>query len=123
MVAAPGNDDPLTLAIRPPANETPEERAERLQNEERAKQISAAIDLGIKADRAALKQEANAHKILLLGARPFQCRQRISGWLIHSTILFAGQAESGKSTTLKSGYLLAQWSFSVLKLFPYQTSN
>ncbi|KAL7283882.1 hypothetical protein ACG7TL_001153 [Trametes sanguinea] len=72
-------DDPLTAAIAPPPNETPEERERRLRQEEEAKRISDEIDERLKLDRAAWKRHKSTFKLLLLG-----------------------QSESGKSTTLKN---------------------
>jgi guanine nucleotide-binding protein subunit alpha len=79
LVNDPSDIDPLTLALQPPPDETPQAKAERLRVEEEARRISNLIDEQIGADRTQLKKAANAYKILLLG-----------------------QAESGKSTTLKS---------------------
>ncbi|CAG8739405.1 16619_t:CDS:2, partial [Acaulospora colombiana] len=51
----------------PPKNETPEEKAIRLQAEAEATRISQLIDAQIKTERAQLKKESeNTHKILLL---------------------------------------------------------
>ncbi|CCM04111.1 uncharacterized protein FIBRA_06271 [Fibroporia radiculosa] len=72
------DDDPLTLAIAPPPNETPEEKEARLKAEAEARSVSEKIDEQLKAERAALKKKKPV-KVLLLG-----------------------QSESGKSTTLKN---------------------
>ncbi|KIP06671.1 hypothetical protein PHLGIDRAFT_106742 [Phlebiopsis gigantea 11061_1 CR5-6] len=71
--------DPLTQALAPPPDETDEQRAERLQKEERARRVSDEIDEQIRQERAALKKQKRPIKVLLLG-----------------------QSESGKSTTLKN---------------------
>lgn len=69
--------DPLAAALRPPENETPDQRERRLQAEQEAKRVSDGIDEMIRAEKKErrVKQEV---KVLLLG-----------------------QSESGKSTTLK----------------------
>ena len=69
--------DPLAAALRPPENETPEQRETRLNEEQEAKRVSDGIDEMIRAEKKErrVKQEV---KVLLLG-----------------------QSESGKSTTLK----------------------
>jgi guanine nucleotide-binding protein subunit alpha len=69
--------DPLAAALRPPENESADERQRRLHAEEEAKRVSDNIDDMIRAERKEkrFKQEV---KVLLLG-----------------------QSESGKSTTLK----------------------
>lgn len=67
--------DPLTLAIAPPANETPVERAQRLAQEKKAKEISDRIDEEINAQRNAEKKESPV-RVLLLGERKhssFKC--------------------------------------------------
>lgn len=62
------DDDPLTQAMKPPKNETPEEKMLRLQAEAEASKQSALIDQQLKAERARLKKDAEkTHKILLLG--------------------------------------------------------
>ncbi|KIK04764.1 hypothetical protein K443DRAFT_398138 [Laccaria amethystina LaAM-08-1] len=76
-------DDPLTNAIKPPADETPEERQRRLRSEQDAKAISDSIDEELESQRAAERNGQKPVKILLLG-----------------------QSESGKSTTLKNFQLL-----------------
>ncbi|KAJ3971688.1 guanine nucleotide binding protein, alpha subunit [Lentinula raphanica] len=76
------DEDPLTLAIAPPPNETPAEREHRLFEERKAKEISDRIDEEINAQRLAEKKE-NPVRVLLLG-----------------------QSESGKTTTLKNFQLI-----------------
>lgn len=66
----PSDDvDPLTLALQPPANETPEERVVRLREEAKAKAISDKIDDQIRIEREeVVKRKKNGVvKILLLG--------------------------------------------------------
>lgn len=60
------SDDPLTLALAPPPNETPEERTNRLGQEAEAQRISDEIDEALKRERAALKRR-KVMKMLLLG--------------------------------------------------------
>ncbi|KAI8970752.1 G-alpha-domain-containing protein [Trametes punicea] len=72
-------DDPLARALQPPIDETPEERAARIRLQEEAQRISREIDEEIALARKAYERRKRAIKILLLG-----------------------QAESGKSTTLKN---------------------
>lgn len=69
--------DPLAAALRPPENESVDERQRRLRAEEDARRVSDSIDDQIRAEKKEkrLKQEV---RVLLLG-----------------------QSESGKSTTLK----------------------
>jgi len=72
-------DDPLSLAIAPPADESEEDRKERLKSEAEAKRISDSIDEEIRQERIVWKKNKALFKLLLLG-----------------------QSESGKSTTLKN---------------------
>ncbi|KAF6760106.1 guanine nucleotide binding protein, alpha subunit [Ephemerocybe angulata] len=71
--------DPLSLAIAPPPNETPEERAKRLREEEEAVEVSRRIDAELKLAKVALKKRKDAVQVLVLG-----------------------QSMSGKSTTIKN---------------------
>ncbi|EPQ55869.1 G-alpha-domain-containing protein [Gloeophyllum trabeum ATCC 11539] len=71
-------DDPLSLAIAPPANETHEERIAREKREAEARRVSDEIDEMLRQERAAMKKR-----------RPVK-------------VLLLGQSESGKSTTLKN---------------------
>ncbi|KAH9941145.1 G-alpha-domain-containing protein [Epithele typhae] len=69
--------DPLAAALRPPIDETDEEKAVRVASEEAAKRVSHAIDEAIRLER----QQRKKHKLVRL--------------------LLLGQSESGKSTTLR----------------------
>ncbi|KXN81891.1 Guanine nucleotide-binding protein alpha-4 subunit [Leucoagaricus sp. SymC.cos] len=69
--------DPFDEYLRTPPDEAPEERAVRLAREEEARQVSAAIDASIKAERNARRKKRIVRLLLL------------------------GQSESGKSTTLR----------------------
>lgn len=61
-------DDPLTRAMRPPNNETAQEKILRLQAEQEAARTSLLIDQELRAERAQIKKDAGkVHKILLLG--------------------------------------------------------
>ncbi|KAJ6506745.1 guanine nucleotide-binding protein alpha-4 subunit [Mycena sanguinolenta] len=75
--------DPLTLALQPPPDETPQAREARLQLEREAKKRSDLIDEELNRERIAEKKSVKSVKILLLG-----------------------QSESGKSTTLKNFQLI-----------------
>ncbi|EMD36098.1 hypothetical protein CERSUDRAFT_116002 [Gelatoporia subvermispora B] len=72
-------DDPLTQALEPPPDESPDERQVRLHQQQEAARVSHEIDEHIQEDKKELDRRKKAIKILLLG-----------------------QAESGKSTTLKN---------------------
>jgi len=58
--------DPLDAVLRPPIDETEEERSIRLQTEERAKRVSEAIDETIRQERQAAKKR-DVIRVLLLG--------------------------------------------------------
>lgn len=69
--------DPLSAALRPPIDETEEEKASRVAEEEAAKRVSHAIDESIRLE----KQQRKKHKLvrlLLLGqseSGPFPLRR------------------------------------------------
>uniref|UniRef100_A0A8H7XMK7 Guanine nucleotide-binding protein alpha-4 subunit n=1 Tax=Psilocybe cubensis TaxID=181762 RepID=A0A8H7XMK7_PSICU len=73
------DEDPLTLAIAPPPDETYEQRVIREAAEAEAKRISDEIDEQIRKEREAEKKKKKPVKLLLLG-----------------------QSESGKTATLKN---------------------
>lgn len=58
--------DPLDDVLRPPLDETEEERFIRLQTEEKAKRVSDAIDEAIRQERQAAKKK-DVVRLLLLG--------------------------------------------------------
>ena len=61
------DEDPLDRLIRPPPNETPEERADRERKEAEARRVSDEIDNDIRKERAALKKQQSTVRVLLLG--------------------------------------------------------
>ena len=60
------SEDPITLLLTPPIDETFEERELRLQREAEARSVSDGIDEVIRQERDALKRQ-NVLKMLLLG--------------------------------------------------------
>ncbi|EGO24442.1 hypothetical protein SERLADRAFT_467759 [Serpula lacrymans var. lacrymans S7.9] len=76
-------EDPLSLALRPPVTETDAEKHMRLQQESEARRISEQIDEDLRQEREKLKKSKGDVKLLLLG-----------------------QAESGKSTLQKQFQLM-----------------
>ncbi|EEB93921.1 hypothetical protein MPER_07358 [Moniliophthora perniciosa FA553] len=62
----PPSDDPLDEVLKPPPDETPEQAAIRIKQENEARQISMAIDASIKAERQARKKKRIV-RLLLLG--------------------------------------------------------
>ncbi|KAF9518162.1 hypothetical protein BS47DRAFT_1371160 [Hydnum rufescens UP504] len=81
----PDNLDPLTVALRPPPGETPDERAARLREGANAKAISDKIDEQIRLEREEINQRKKNGDV---------------------KILLLGQSESGKSTTIKNFQML-----------------
>ncbi|EIM90839.1 G-alpha-domain-containing protein [Stereum hirsutum FP-91666 SS1] len=76
-------DDPLSLAMRPPASETDAQRQARLLEEANAQRLSDLIDEQLKQDKKKFDKAKEDVKLLLLG-----------------------QAESGKSTLQKQFQLM-----------------
>lgn len=61
-------DDPLSVILRPPADESHMQRSERIKREAEAKRVNDEIDKRLKEDAQRLKKERQGeHKILLLG--------------------------------------------------------
>lgn len=60
------SSDPLDAALRPPLDETEEEKAQRLAEEAEAKRISHEIDESIRQERQ-LKKKSKVVRLLLLG--------------------------------------------------------
>lgn len=86
--------DPFDDFLRPPSDESPDQRTLRLAKEEEARQVSAAIDASIKAERNA-RRKKRIVRLLLLG-------QSESGQYSLFYSLFTPPDPSiGKSTTLR----------------------
>ena len=81
--------DPLTKALLPPPDETPEARERRVRSEQEAQKVSDAIDEQIKIDRQAFKKQKQAIKVLLLG-------QSESGACLRSTFMATRQKRVAK---------------------------
>lgn len=115
--------DPLTLAIAPPDNESPQAKEARLSLELEAKRRSDAIDEEIDRQRAAEKKGNSPVKVLLLGehhcvaVEPFRLialidrTERIryddQNLSVRSSEVAEYIVRIGKSTTLKSKSLVA----------------
>lgn len=89
-------DDPFTAALMPPPKETEDERVKRVREQEEAARKSREIDESLQETKKLIEKRKKATKVLLLG--------KLSPLLVAGTpfIVYKGQAESGKSTTLKS---------------------
>lgn len=59
--------DPISLALAPPANETPAQRKLREAEEDEARKVSQRIDDQLKAEKVATKKNKNCVKVLVLG--------------------------------------------------------
>lgn len=84
------DDDPLTRAMAPPPDETPEERQIRIEVERENKRVSDEIDEEIKRSS---KKGPKPVKILLLGES--LSRRFTFTMLIENNL--AGQSESGRT--------------------------
>ena len=89
--------DPLDEVLKPPPDETEQERIERLEREENAKRVSNAIDESIRAERLVMKKR-KVVRLLLLG-------QSESGMFynLFCLMLDFNNFILGKSTTLRRG--------------------
>jgi hypothetical protein len=61
------HDDPLSLAMMPPDDESPEDRALRLEQQQEATRVSREIDEGLLESKRAYEKRKKAIKVLLLG--------------------------------------------------------
>ena len=59
--------DPLSRALQPPSNETPEQRAAREAKEAEAKRVSDRIDEQIRSEKQANSRNRAPVKVLMLG--------------------------------------------------------
>jgi guanine nucleotide-binding protein alpha-1 subunit len=64
-LSVPG--DPLSRAMAPPPDESPEQRQQRLREEKEAKLVNDEIDAELKHRKAFLKEYSKAVRVLLLG--------------------------------------------------------
>ena len=93
-------DDPLTRALAPPPDETPEQRAERESREHEARIISNKIDEEIKKDRIALKKQKNVIRVLLLGqSESGKSRSLLAYCIILTLVYYPGKSTTFRSTT------------------------
>jgi len=67
MVTYHDPNDPLSILLAPPPDETPEQRKAREAEEEAARKVSLRIDEELKADKAVVKKKKNGVKVLVLG--------------------------------------------------------
>ncbi|KAG8880916.1 hypothetical protein FRB98_004676 [Tulasnella sp. 332] len=92
-------EDPLSLLIQPPTNETASERQRRLEEEAKAKQRSDEIDNQLKQELKKKKaQDKREIKVLLLGqseSGKSTCIKQFQ--LLYSPVSFAQERESWKS--------------------------
>ncbi len=80
------DEDPLTVAMAPPPDETPKEREIRLAEEATAQRRSDAIDEELNRQKMLDKKAPKCIRILLLGACPAS-----SG---HVTLLISAQVKA-----------------------------
>lgn len=89
-------NDPFVAAFMPPPDETDDERAQRVHEQEEAARVSREIDESLLEAKKLIEKRKKAIKVLLLGKLVTLPRTS------PAFIVSKGQAESGKSTTLKS---------------------
>lgn len=56
-------DDPISVALRPPESESDQDRQTRLQQEKEARRISEQIDEELRLERERLKKSKNDVKV------------------------------------------------------------
>lgn len=95
----PVQDDAWSNLFKPPPNETAEEKRERLMFQQEAQRISREIDESILESKKLLEKKKKAVKVLLLGTLITTTRLTVA---LTSPSQRSGQAESGKSTMLRS---------------------
>lgn len=100
-------DDPITIAMKPPSTETDEERAVRQAAESEAKKISEQIDEELREERERLKRRKGDVKVRCFKFI-YLIVMRIYSPLSFTfyQLLLLGQAESGKSTLQKQFQLM-----------------
>jgi hypothetical protein len=89
-------DDPLDEVLKPPPDESPDDRAIRLRNEAEAETVSLAIDASIKAERHARRKKRIVRLLLLGQSESGKLRYRLCFYLITYE-----SVRPGKSTTLR----------------------
>src|ERR1700676_620377 len=100
MVTYYDPNDPLSILLAPPPNETVEECRIREANESKARKVSLRIDEELKADKAAMKKRKSSMNVLVLG----QSESGMSFALFSYRIFDAHGAHLGKTTVIKSSY-------------------
>ena len=60
-------DDPLSQAMRPPEDESPQDRVLRLEQQQEATRVSREIDESLVESKRAYDRRKKAIKVLLLG--------------------------------------------------------
>ena len=103
-------DDPISVALRPPQFESDQDRQSRLQQEREARRISEQIDEELRLERERLKKSKNDVKVscssrIRTRFSPIQ-RAYTPPFLCPRQLLLLGQAESGKSTLQKQFQLM-----------------
>ena len=89
-------NDPFAAALMPPPEETEEERVKRVREQAEAARVSREIDESLQEAKKLIEKRKKAIKVLLLG-KPAPPHRTSPVFIVPQ-----GQAESGKSTTLKS---------------------
>lgn len=94
-------DDPLSVALRPPPTESAADRQVRLQQEAEARRISEQIDEELRIEREKLKKSKSDVKVICILSLYLRGTD-----IMFSKLLLLGQAESGKSTLQKQFQLM-----------------